>query len=120
MPASFSRRQTRQYAAQAAEQRAAIWAVVITLNAATEQYTVAKSPSTSSRTADELRGGYIQRTLATFLVRPSLGLTPAMGDKFTIQESELNPTEVGTTWRVFEVIPGAAGEETRCACFRLD
>ena len=117
---SFNRRQLRTFAAQGAAHRAALWAVVVTVGAATTRYTLAKAPATTTRQADELRAGYVQRTLATFLVPAAAGFTPAIGSQFTIQESEVNPAEVATVWRVFEITPGACGEETRCVAFKLD
>lgn len=117
---SFSRKQIRHFAAQGATQRAQLFAVVVTLGTGTTRYTLAKSPSQTTRAAQEQGVGYVERTIATFLIRKALGLTLALGNQFTIQESEINPDEVATVWRIFDLTPGAAGEEDRAVCFKLD
>jgi len=118
---SFGPSQIRRYAAQGAIHRAQLWAVSVTLAATTAPaYTFAKSPSGVTRTAQEQGAGYVERTIATFLVRKALALTISVGTEFTIRTSAINAAEEGTSWRVFDYTPGATREEDRCVCFKLD
>jgi hypothetical protein len=117
----------REFNAQAAEFRAALWPCTFTLStdpaspkAAIEAYA---RPSERSRVPDDLRTGYIARTVRAFCLLPSqipTGATVRLGAEFTVTADPDNPANVGTVWHCFDLIDSAAGSELRAVCFRLD
>lgn len=119
----------RRFQTIAARTRAECWPVSFTLSTDTAARTLkgSGSPPARTRMPDENRTGYIVRTTRVIAVLrstlASLGGTPptiALGTEFTITADEINPANVGTVWRSFDLKDSDGGSEIRAVCFRLD
>lgn len=120
--------QIQQLTAQSARDRAVLWPVTVTLSTDDDDNEIACSgtPPTATRQGDDLRTGFITRTLRTIMLTraqlDALSTTPtvALGTEFTIVADTHNPALAGTVWRCFDFGQSNGGAEIRCVCFKLD
>lgn len=110
-----------------APHQSALWPCSFTLSTdpADPKKTIAAygRPATRGRVPDEMRGGYIVRTVRAFaLLRSQIptGASVGLGTEFTVTADTHTPANIGTVWRCFEISDPSAGSQLRAGCFRLD
>lgn len=117
----------QSFATVAAAARAALWPCTVTIGndtaAPKTSIALSGSPPKRTRLPDEHRGGYVEATVRTYLLLRSQipgTASVALGTDFTVTADALNPGNVGTVWRTFELDDSSGGAEVRCVCRRLD
>lgn len=109
----------REFNAQAACERRAIWGCRVQL-AGGLAVCVSKGATKIQRVPQEQGGGWVHEARAQFDFPASLAFTPEIGSQWTILEYPDCPSEVGTVWRCIDLSRAEVGADHVLTCKRMD
>jgi hypothetical protein len=121
---SFSLTQAQALHGQAAAQRLELWPVTVTLKSDTSdpkiQFALAGSPAKRSRRPQEQGSGFVQSVIRFYTIPQALALVLDLGEELTVVADAVNPQNVGTVWRVYDLDDSSSGSERTLGTYRLD